>query len=188
MQNDSHDCVEMNTTNPEDLSHQTGYINKNGKQCKNEEIQDNYFVKNGNKHNIELGTAKTEKPLEPLQVCTSFRTSNTTSNGITNPSFPEADVSCVRNCFQSCRTNHDCSEAEPEIIEVPERQSVRIQRNAGSGAFRCYQAVRLGFLQCLEDTPIVVPGLVLTILFCVTIIVITATGRVSQGLKPFVYL
>ncbi|XP_026990835.2 adenylate cyclase type 4-like [Tachysurus fulvidraco] len=178
MQNDSHDCVEMNTTNPKDLSHQTGYINKNGKQCKNEELQDNYFFKNGNKHNSELGTAKTEKPLEPLQVCTSFRTSNTTSNGITNPSFPEADVSCVRNCFQCCRTNHDCSEAEPEIIQVPERQSVRIERNAASGACRCYQAVRLGFLQCLEDTPIVVPGLVLTIMFCVTIIVvITATER-----------
>ncbi|MCJ8749082.1 hypothetical protein PDJAM_G00172250 [Pangasius djambal] len=63
---------------------------------------------------------------------------------------------------------------------VPERQSVRIRRNAATGASRCYRAVRLGFLQCLEDTPFVVPGLVLTILFCVTIIVvITATGRVA---------
>uniref|UniRef100_A0AAR2KPW7 adenylate cyclase n=1 Tax=Pygocentrus nattereri TaxID=42514 RepID=A0AAR2KPW7_PYGNA len=42
----------------------------------------------------------------------------------------------------------------------------------------CYQAVRQAFLRCLEETSIVVPGLVLTILFCVTIIIIIpTTGR-----------
>lgn len=202
MQDDSRDCVELNTTNPEDLSHQTRDINQNGKQNEHKGThKDNNSTQNGGKQpngnginqlNTELGIAKTKKSPEPLQAFTSLRTSNPTSNGIANSSLPEANeedntISCVRNCFQSSRTNHDCSGAEPEIIEVPERQSARIRRSAASGAFRCYKAVRLGFLQCLEDTPFVVPGLVLIILFCVTIIVvIAATGRVSQRVKPWI--
>ncbi|XP_030635308.1 adenylate cyclase type 4 [Chanos chanos] len=42
----------------------------------------------------------------------------------------------------------------------------------------CFHAVRKAFLRCLEETPIMVSGLVLTILFCVTIIIIIpTTGR-----------
>lgn len=136
--------------------------------------------------NIELGIAKKEKTEEPLQACISLRTSNATPNSLTYPSLSEVSVedrniNRVGNCLQCCRTDHDCSEAEPELMGVPEHQSWRIRHNAAIGARRCYKAVRLGFLQCLEDTPFVVPGLVLTILFCVTIIVvIAATGRVSK--------
>ncbi|XP_026798864.1 adenylate cyclase type 4 isoform X2 [Pangasianodon hypophthalmus] len=197
MQDDSHDCVEMNTKNPEDLSQQNGYINQIRKQTKHEEIQkDNNSAQDGNKQpngngigqlNIELGIAKKENTPEPLQVCTSFKTSNATPNGLPYSSLPEASVednttNGVGNCLQSRRTDHDCSEPEPEVTGVPERQSVRIRRNAATGASRCYQTMRLGFLQCLEDTPFVVPGLVLTILFCVTIIVvIAATSRHITG-------
>ncbi|KAG7314103.1 hypothetical protein KOW79_022599 [Hemibagrus wyckioides] len=199
MQDDSRDCVELNTTNPKDLSHQTRDINQNGKQNERKGThKDNNSAQNGGKQpsgsginqlNIELGIAKTKKSPEPLQACTSLRTTNPTSNGIANSSLPEASeedntISCVRKCFQSSRTNHDCSEAEPEIIEVPERQSARIRRNAASGACRCYQAVRLGFLQCLEDTPFVVPGLVLIILFCVTIIVVIAARHLTGHVGP----
>lgn len=198
MQDDSHDCVEMNSGNPEDSSHQKGDTNQTSKQSKHEGAQkDNNFAQDPDKHlngngirpvDIEPGTAQMENTPEPLQARISFRTSNTTPNGLAYlPSLPEANVedqsnSSVGNCLQLCRTNHDCSAAEPEVTGVPE--SVRFRRNATSGASRCYKAVRLAFLQCLEDTPFVVPGLILTIVFCVTIIiVIAATGRVSQGGK-----
>ncbi|XP_047008322.1 adenylate cyclase type 4 isoform X2 [Ictalurus punctatus] len=197
MQDDSHDCLEMITKYPEDLSQQKGDINQIRKQSKHEGIQKaNKSAQDGDKqptgsgirqHNIELGIAKKENTPEPLQACTSFRTSNTTTNGPAYPSLPEAIMedntnSGLGNCLQSCRTDHDCTEAEPDVMGVPERQSVRIRRTTATGACRCYQAVRLGFLQCLEDTPFVVPGLVLTILFCVTIIVIiAATGRHITG-------
>ncbi|TSY83949.1 Adenylate cyclase type 2 [Bagarius yarrelli] len=194
MQNDLWDYVEMKTTDPKDLLHPTDDINQYRKQSKHKGKQkcDN-SVQDGNKQstgigikqlNVELETAKTENPPEPLQA--SIRKSNLTSNGITNPTLPETNekettISQVRNCFQFCRTDHDCSQAEPEILDS-DRQNARIQRNAASRACHCYQAVRRGFLQCLEDTPFVVPGLVLTILFCVTIIVvIAATGRHLTG-------
>lgn len=195
MQDDSHDYLEMNTKIPEDFSHKKGDINQIRKQSKHEDTQkDNNSSQNVNKQpngcgfrqlNTELGIAKKENTPEPLQVCTSFRTSNATPNSHAYPlsevNVEQNNINSVGNCLQSCRTDHDCSEAEPELMGVPERQSGRIWRNAATGASRCYQAVKLGFLQCLEDTPFVVPGLVLTILFCVTIIiVIAATGRVSK--------
>ncbi|TRY65508.1 hypothetical protein DNTS_021732, partial [Danionella cerebrum] len=42
----------------------------------------------------------------------------------------------------------------------------------------CFKACLAAFLRCLEETPLMVSGLVLTILFCVTIIIIIpSTGR-----------
>ncbi|XP_060772979.1 adenylate cyclase type 4-like isoform X2 [Neoarius graeffei] len=197
MQDDSHDYFEMNTNIPEDFSHEKLDINQIGTQSNNEDTQkDNNFSQNVTKQpngsgfrqpNTELGITKKEKTEEPLQACISLRTSNATPNSLIYPSLSEVSVedrniNRVGNSLQCCRTDHDCSEAEPELMGVPEHQSWRIRHNAATGARRCYKAVRLGFLQCLEDTPFVVPGLVLTILFCVTIIVvIAATGRQFAG-------
>lgn len=200
MQDDSHDCIEMNTKNSKNLSHQKWNINQIRNQNKLGTQEDKNSAQDGDKQpngtgikqlNTELGIAQKENTTKPLQAYTSFGTSNSTSNSFAYPSSPGANVedtiSSVGNCLKCCRTDHDCSEAEPEMMGVPERQSVRIRRNATTSASRCYQAVRLAFLQCLEETPFVVPGLVLTILFCVTIIVvIAATGRVSQGVKELI--
>ncbi|KAI5617696.1 adenylate cyclase type 2 isoform X3 [Silurus asotus] len=188
MQDDSDDGIGMNTDTPEDLSHQNGNVNQ--KQSQQDGTQKDHYASqdeekqlngNGNRHlNIELGIAKTENSPEPLQTCTSFRTSSATPNGFSN--VERNNIRAPGNCLQSRRTNHDCTEAEPEVTGVPESQSGKIRRSAATGASRFYQAVRLGFLQCLEDTPFVVPGLVLIIIFCVTlIVVIAATERHING-------
>ncbi|KAM9449931.1 adenylate cyclase type 4 isoform 1-T2 [Clarias gariepinus] len=182
----------MSSKNPEDLLHQYGNINQQEQQSNHKGTHiDNNFSQDADKLpngtgirqlDIELGIAKEETIPEPLQA--SFRTANTTPNGFTLPSVPEgADtISNGGNCLWSRRTDHDCPEARPQVRGVPERQSARIRSNASRGLSGCYQAVRLGFLQCLEDTPFVVPGLVLTIFFCVTlIVVIAATGRYASG-------
>lgn len=53
------------------------------------------------------------------------------------------------------------------------------RRTSGRGACSCYRAVNMAFLRCLEETPLLVSGVVLAILFCVTIIIIIpSTGRV----------
>lgn len=58
-------------------------------------------------------------------------------------------------------------------------------KSSGDGP-ACFRAVRRAFLRCLEETPIMVSGLVLSILFCVTIIIIIpSTGRVrALSLTP----
>ncbi|KAI5087951.1 adenylate cyclase type 2 isoform X3 [Silurus meridionalis] len=188
MQDDSDDGIGMNTNTPEDLSQQNGNVNQIRKQSQQDKTEkDHYSLQdeekqlngNGNRHlNIELGIAKTENSPEPLQTCTSFRTSSATPNCFSN--VERNNIRAPGNCLQSRRTNHDCTEAEPEVTGVPE--SGKIRRSAATGASRFYQAVRLGFLQCLEDTPFVVPGLVLIIIFCVTlIVVIAATERHING-------
>ncbi|KAF5901909.1 adenylate cyclase type 4-like, partial [Clarias magur] len=168
--------------NSKDLSNQNGDINQHGQQSNHEDK-----LPNGTgirQLDIELGVAKKEIIPEPRQACASFRTANVTPNRFTLPTLPEGDnmISNSGNSLQSRRTNHDCPEARPQVTRIQEDQSTRILRSASKGLSGCYKAVRLGFLQCLEETPFVVPGLVLTILFCVTlIVVIAATGRYASG-------
>lgn len=58
------------------------------------------------------------------------------------------------------------------------------RRTVKEGMCCCYQTVRRGCLQCVEETPAMLPGLVLSLAFCVTIIVlIPTTGRVRHPIE-----
>ncbi|XP_008277916.1 adenylate cyclase type 4 [Stegastes partitus] len=59
-----------------------------------------------------------------------------------------------------------------------DRRSTRSRRSVKEGVCCCYQAFHRAFLRCVEETPAMLPGLVLSLLFCVAIIVlIPTTGR-----------
>ncbi|KAM9836956.1 adenylate cyclase type 4 [Aulostomus maculatus] len=65
-----------------------------------------------------------------------------------------------------------------EDDEDEERGSTHSRRTVTEGVCCCYQAVHRAFLQCVEETPAMVSGLVLSLAFCVAIIVlIPTTGR-----------
>lgn len=56
--------------------------------------------------------------------------------------------------------------------------SVRSRRSVAEGVCCCYQVVHRGCLRCVEETPAVVTALVLSLVFCVVIIVLVkSTGR-----------
>lgn len=62
-----------------------------------------------------------------------------------------------------------------------DRRSDHSRRTVKEGMCCCYQTVHRGCLQCVEETPAMLPGLVLSLAFCVTIIVlIPTTGRVRH--------
>lgn len=62
-----------------------------------------------------------------------------------------------------------------------DRRSNHSRRTVKEGMCCCYQTVHRGCLQCVEETPAMLPGLVLSLAFCVTIIVlILTTGRVRH--------
>lgn len=62
-----------------------------------------------------------------------------------------------------------------------DRRSNHSRRTVKEGMCCCYQTVHRGCLQCVEETPAMLPGLVLSLAFCVTIIVlIPTTGRVRH--------
>lgn len=66
-----------------------------------------------------------------------------------------------------------------------DRRSNQSRRTVKEGVCCCYQTVHRGCLQCVEETPAMLPGLVLSLAFCVTIIVlIPTTGRVRYPLTP----
>ncbi|XP_022072590.2 adenylate cyclase type 4-like [Acanthochromis polyacanthus] len=56
-----------------------------------------------------------------------------------------------------------------------DRRSTRSRRSVKEGVCCCYQAFHRAFLRCVEETPAMLPGLVLSLLFCVAIIVLIAT-------------
>ncbi|XP_068443810.1 adenylate cyclase type 2-like [Clinocottus analis] len=59
-----------------------------------------------------------------------------------------------------------------------DRRSTRSRQSVKEGVCCCYQAFHRAFLQCVEETPAMLSGLVLSLAFCVAIIVlIPTTGR-----------
>ncbi|XP_034712928.1 adenylate cyclase type 4-like [Etheostoma cragini] len=60
-----------------------------------------------------------------------------------------------------------------------ERQSNRSRQSVKEGVCCCYQAFNRAFLQCMEETPAMLSGLVLSLAFCVTLIVVTAATRTN---------
>lgn len=59
-----------------------------------------------------------------------------------------------------------------------DRRSTHSRRTVKEGMCCCYQAFHRAFLQCVEETPAMLSGLVLSLAFCVAIIVlIPTTGR-----------
>ncbi|KAG7221479.1 hypothetical protein INR49_002454 [Caranx melampygus] len=59
-----------------------------------------------------------------------------------------------------------------------DKQSTKSKRSVKDGVCCCYQAMHRAFLQCVEETPAMLTGLVLSLAFCVAIIVlIPTTGR-----------
>ncbi|XP_037613957.1 adenylate cyclase type 4-like [Sebastes umbrosus] len=59
-----------------------------------------------------------------------------------------------------------------------DRRSTRSRQSVKEGMCCCYQAFHRAFLQCVEETPAMLTGLVLSLAFCVVLIVlIPTTGR-----------
>lgn len=70
-----------------------------------------------------------------------------------------------------------------------DRRSNHSRRTVKEGMCCCYQTVHRGCLQCVEETPAMLPGLVLSLAFCVTIIVlIPTTGRVRHLSQTSAYI
>lgn len=62
-----------------------------------------------------------------------------------------------------------------------DQKSTLSRRTVKEGMCCCYQAFHRAFLQCVEETPAMLSGLVLSLAFCVAIIVlIPTTGRVRR--------
>ncbi|KAG7495822.1 adenylate cyclase type 4-like [Solea senegalensis] len=62
--------------------------------------------------------------------------------------------------------------------EDNDMQSTRSRQSLKDGVCCCYQAIHRSFLRCVEETPAMLSGLVLSLLFCVVIIIlIPTTGR-----------
>uniref|UniRef100_A0A8D3AUB9 Adenylate cyclase type 4 n=1 Tax=Scophthalmus maximus TaxID=52904 RepID=A0A8D3AUB9_SCOMX len=107
-----------------------------------------------------------------------------------NPGFPELSSdgsdsnapSKVKRkseiSFCSSSSTYQARDSVDGGWEDEDGRSNRSRQSVKDGVFCCYQATHRGFLQCVEETPAMLSGLVLSLAFCVSIIVlILATGR-----------
>ncbi|XP_062865203.1 adenylate cyclase type 4-like [Trichomycterus rosablanca] len=141
---------------------------------------------------VEIGVAKQRRIPELIEPHTSFRAPNASLNGpgrapSTKPNNTSTStlnghcpsLSELNGCpAQASRTIHVSTDAGGPGSHAEGRTPRSGRGGTRGGCCFCYRAFRRAFLQCLEETPIMVPALVLIILFCVTIIIIIpATGR-----------
>lgn len=158
------------------------------------------------KVSIELGVARLGTVAEPQRPRMSLRDenrlsspnpdedrtrhalSNTSSQNIPGTSTDRTEPDGVdrRHSLATLSETSRTSNAPTEVSQssrsrfIVDDEPSEPRRTSGRGACSCYRAVNMAFLRCLEETPLLVSGVVLAILFCVTIIVIIpSTGRVS---------
>lgn len=89
----------------------------------------------------------------------------------------------------SAQTRSSIEEVRWLQEEDGDGRSGRSRRSVKEGLCCCYQAVHRAFLQCVEETPAMVSGLVLSMAFCVALIIVIPTTRgvrscVCEGVCP----
>uniref|UniRef100_A0A9J7YIL2 Adenylate cyclase type 4 n=1 Tax=Cyprinus carpio carpio TaxID=630221 RepID=A0A9J7YIL2_CYPCA len=156
------------------------------------------------KVSIELGVARLGTVAEPQRPRMSLRDenrlsspnpdedrtrhalSNTSSQNIPGTSTDRTEPDGVdrRHSLATLSETSRTSNAPTEVSQssrsrfIVDDEPSEPRRTSGRGACSCYRAVNMAFLRCLEETPLLVSGVVLAILFCVTIIIIIpSTGR-----------
>lgn len=123
------------------------------------------YSKMGNNNNLNAGS----------DVC---ETDSSEAKSKTDKSVCEGTSARGRRALQK-RASLD-ARSDKEGRE-PDGRSNHSRRTVKEGMCCCYQTVHRGCLQCVEETPAMLPGLVLSLAFCVTIIVlIPTTGRVRH--------
>lgn len=116
--------------------------------------------------NDKTDTSETDLKLSP-------KVENTFSDSSSTP--PEA-LGKVQQTRDSIAASWDEEDRQEDGRSTHSRRTVR------EGMCCCYQAFHRAFLQCVEETPAMLSGLVLSLAFCVAIIIlIPTTGRVRRG-------
>ncbi|XP_052417706.1 adenylate cyclase type 4-like isoform X2 [Carassius gibelio] len=156
------------------------------------------------KVSVELGVARLGNVVEPQKPRLSLRNenclsspnpdedrtrhalSNTSSHNVPGTSTDWTGPDGVDR-RRSLATLSETSRTSNATTEVSQSSHVRFivddepresRRTSGRCTCSCFRVVNMAFLRCLEETPLLVSGVVLAILFCVTIIIIIpSTGR-----------
>ncbi|XP_031160113.1 adenylate cyclase type 4-like [Sander lucioperca] len=115
----------------------------------------------------ERGDSKTDFTVKPKAE---------NSLGGSSPALPEVSFK-VAQTRESIDVRWDDQYGDEDGRE--ERQSNRSRQSVKEGVCCCYQAFHRAFLQCVEETPAMLTGLVLSLAFCVVLIVLIATTRMN---------
>lgn len=133
--------------------------------------------------NFSASYSKTSKNHHPNNGSDISETDFKKAKAKSNNSVPEETSARGRRALRSRDSLDTRSDKEGREAD---RRSNQSRRTVKEGMCCCYQTVHRGCLQCVEETPAMLPGLVLSLAFCVTIVVlIPATGRVRHAFSAW---
>ncbi|XP_033839987.2 adenylate cyclase type 4-like [Periophthalmus magnuspinnatus] len=96
----------------------------------------------------------------------------------TSVHFGEVMMSDERERFGPVRTSIDSSAVRWSEDEDEDGRSILSRRSVAESVCCCFQAVHRGCLRCVEETPAMLSGLVLSLCLCIALIILlSTTGR-----------
>eukprot|EP00063_Salmo_salar_P087881 XP_014062716.1 PREDICTED: adenylate cyclase type 4-like [Salmo salar] len=155
----------------------------NGEDSSDKKSTDAFKLKtNPHNHNSDLAMMDS-----PTTLC------RLNHDNYTTPDIPSDDTSTSRSetsvpLNQLAPAPDITWDDTPNVREGGEDDSrPPSQRNVAEGVCCCYRAVHKAFIRCLEETPAMLPGLLLAMGFCVAIIIlIPTTGRLKENISVHV--
>ncbi|XP_017292989.1 adenylate cyclase type 4 isoform X2 [Kryptolebias marmoratus] len=111
------------------------------------------------------------------------KSNNISKNSLDDDRYSSSsNIRSIRNSLSSVqfsnKTRNSMDIRSTEGNEDDDWRSTRSRRSVKEGVCCCYQTTSRAFLRCVEETPAMLSGLLLCLIFCVVIIVlIPATGR-----------
>ncbi|XP_028330530.1 adenylate cyclase type 2 isoform X2 [Gouania willdenowi] len=98
--------------------------------------------------------------------------------GVTNSSKPRlSEISTTSHDFSSKARDDINVQWDDDENEDEDNRSTHSRRSARENVSCCYRAVNRCFLRCVEETPAMLWGLVLSMVFCVVIIIVIPSTR-----------
>ncbi|XP_072231931.1 adenylate cyclase type 4-like isoform X2 [Leuresthes tenuis] len=140
--------------------------------------------------NLSENSMDTSKSVKAIQITPNGDVDNSKADLTVQPDT-KSSVSSAALSDVSFQVNQSRDSIDVRLDEEDgddDGRSTRSGRSVKEGVCCCYQAFNRAFLRCVEETPAMLSGLVLSLLFCVVIIiVIPTTGRfTSQNLDDHV--
>ncbi|XP_030609482.1 adenylate cyclase type 2-like [Archocentrus centrarchus] len=174
LQNDSRASMQKNSCNDLD-----GCANLSADSCDRNLFEKTSCISPVNLSESSLDTAQTDKNSKNSQhensnfeasLTARAKAENSLGGGL--PEFPD-----VSSSINQSRDSIDIRLANEEDDRDSDRRSILSRQTVKEGLCCCYQATHRACMRCVEETPYMVSGLVLALVFSLVIIIVLAVTR-----------
>lgn len=137
---------------------------------------------------LDGGSLEKSNPIPPVNFSEHTLDNNTKNSPDANKDISKIDLTIepkaensIDDSLKVYQTRDSIDFKWDEMDGDEDRRSTQSKRTLKEDMCCCYQTIHRAFLHCVEETPAMVSGLVLSLAFCVVIIILIPTTRVRHG-------